>query len=219
MRTITYKKDSIIDPNLIDWFDFCQRYLLTEDFIEKWIDYVNWSQISRFQKLTEGFIEKWKDYVDWTYIIKKQNLSCGFLDKYFDRLFSVVNTRGKHYLIDYIINHQKLEEWFIDKYFDRLIKTNYSYIGSFKEIELEDIIRTQKHLKFEYLKSLIDRNESNGITHILGTLLYYRKVPIEFLDKVLEKNNFDVIYTRTEFFNDIIKTQNVTTEFMKKYAE
>lgn len=216
-RTITYDEKSIIDVNLIDWFRFCQQYKLTESFITKYKDYVDWSQVSRFQKLSESFIEKHKDYVDWWFITKRQKLSCDFLDKLFDLIYDKVNEENYHILISNIIIHQRLKPWFIDKYIDRLMKSNYTYIFS-NETNLDDILRCQRHLKFDYIIKLIDNDRGdNGYIKYLSKLLYYHKVPMDFLEQLLKENNFNDYYRRSTFFNNICQTQNLTEKFMEKY--
>ena len=62
----------------------CQQ--LSEQFIEKYKDKVNWYDISRYQKLPEPFIEKHKDKVDWCEISWCQQLSEQFIEKYKDKV-------------------------------------------------------------------------------------------------------------------------------------
>jgi hypothetical protein len=40
-----------------------------------------------YQKLSEAFIEKYKDRVDWDYISKHQKLSHDFIIKYKDKIY------------------------------------------------------------------------------------------------------------------------------------
>jgi hypothetical protein len=59
---------------------------LTENFIEKYSDKVDWKFISIFQKLSESFMENHSDKIDWKYISIYQTLSESFIDKYADKL-------------------------------------------------------------------------------------------------------------------------------------
>jgi hypothetical protein len=67
-------------------FDFndYKSYLkpLSEEFIERNKDLVNWINISGYQKLSEEFIERNKDLVNWYYISKYQKLSEEFRDRH-----------------------------------------------------------------------------------------------------------------------------------------
>src|SRR3712207_7474710 len=48
---------------------------LSEEFIEKHANKVNWFWIGKYQKLSEAFIEKYKDKLDWEHVSKDQKLS------------------------------------------------------------------------------------------------------------------------------------------------
>lgn len=57
---------------------------------------VNWECISSQYKLTEEFIEKYKEYLDWEEISKFQDFSEKFLEKYYERLnLGVIEERIK----------------------------------------------------------------------------------------------------------------------------
>jgi len=63
-------------------FDFndYKSYLepLSEEFIERNSDLVDWWCISRYQTLSEEFIERNSDLVDWYFVAKYQKLSDEF---------------------------------------------------------------------------------------------------------------------------------------------
>ncbi len=90
--------------------DIIKRYKLSEEFIERHADKVNWNYISYHQKLSEEFIERNVDKVNWEYISIRQKLSEGFIERYADR-------------VDWAnisIYHQGISEEFRLKYRDRL---------------------------------------------------------------------------------------------------
>ena len=67
----------------IDWFYYIMRdQQLSEDFIRKHSNMVDWKSISIYQKLSEAFIEEFKDKVHWNYIYKFQSISSEFKNKY-----------------------------------------------------------------------------------------------------------------------------------------
>ena len=59
---------------------------LSEDFIEKHKDLVNWNLISECQQLSETFIEKYKDLVNWYNISEYQSLSDTFIEAHKNEL-------------------------------------------------------------------------------------------------------------------------------------
>ena len=83
---------------------------LSEEFIERNKDLVNWDYISAYQKLSEEFIERNKDLVDWPCISEYQKLS----EEFIERNKNLVNW-------DYISIYQKLSEEFIDRNKDLVI--------------------------------------------------------------------------------------------------
>ena len=55
---------------------------LSEDFIRKFADKVNWKCISKYQKLSEYFIKEFADIVDWECISIYQTLSENFIREF-----------------------------------------------------------------------------------------------------------------------------------------
>ncbi|ALN97805.1 tryptophan repeat gene family protein [Bacillus phage vB_BpuM-BpSp] len=82
---------------------------LSEKFIEKYKDKIEWTRFSQFSILDESIIEKYCDLVDWWCISTYQNLSEEFIKKYFNKL----DVRGISY-------HQNLSEEFIINNIDKL---------------------------------------------------------------------------------------------------
>ena len=52
---------------------YTHKYLLSENFIRKFKDEIDWSWVSICQTLSEDFIREFKDKVDWDYIYNHQN--------------------------------------------------------------------------------------------------------------------------------------------------
>lgn len=56
---------------------------LSEQFIEKHKNLVNWTAISKYQKLSESFIEKYNDDVNWyNILVYQKHLSDKFKEKH-----------------------------------------------------------------------------------------------------------------------------------------
>lgn len=71
----------------IDW-EYISVYYnsLSEAFIEKFAERLNWIGISRYQKLSEPFIERNAERLDWEDISGFQSLSEPFIKKHANRL-------------------------------------------------------------------------------------------------------------------------------------
>jgi len=110
-------------------FDYSKP--MTESFIEKYQDQVNWIYISEYQKLSESFIEKHQDKVDWYCISICQKLSESFIEKHKDK----VNWY-------YISKYQKLSESFIERFRNKL---NMYHISMYQKLSIE--FRKKYHLQ------------------------------------------------------------------------
>jgi hypothetical protein len=84
---------------------------LTEDFIEKHSDEIDWDSIGKYQTLSEEFIEKYQNKLNWLFIGKKQVLSEQFIEKFADKLDWT-----------FISKYQKLSDEFIIKHASELYK-------------------------------------------------------------------------------------------------
>ena len=90
----------------MNWEQISQQYkYLSEDFIEKYADKIDWSAISICQKLSEDFIDKHTNKVYWSAISIYQKLSEDFIDKHTDRVYW-----------DYISKYQAITPEFADKH-------------------------------------------------------------------------------------------------------
>ena len=111
--------EKFFDENInnfeVTYYNLMCNQKLSESFIEKHFDKVNWDNISMYQKLSKSFIEKHKDKVNWDYISIYQKLSEKFIEKYNDKV--------NWYCIS---KYQKLSESFIEKYADKVDWGNIS---------------------------------------------------------------------------------------------
>jgi hypothetical protein len=82
---------------------------LSEEFIAKYKDYVNWNHISSYQVLCEEFIIEFKDDVNWIYISVYQNISEELIYKFRDRIYYCDNIKrylNEKYNMEYqVINY------------------------------------------------------------------------------------------------------------------
>ena len=117
----------------VNWCCISINQTLSEEFIEKHIDKVDWNCISIYQTLSEELIEKHKDKVNWRYISRCQKLSEEFIEKHIDK----VNW-------EYISKYQKLSESFIEKYDD---KVYWYWISQYQTLSDDFIEKYKNKLK------------------------------------------------------------------------
>ena len=94
---------------ILNWELISKYQVLSEKFIEKYADKVNWDLITIYQTLSEGFIEKFKDKINWELVSQYQPLSEGFMEKYKDKVRWLV-----------ISTVQSLTEDFMERNKDRI---------------------------------------------------------------------------------------------------
>ena len=92
------------------WGEVAAFQRLSEEFIDRYADRLDWSLLFQFQKLSEEFLERNVDRLCWAVLCADQDLSEAFMDKHADKLDWVVVSR-----------YQKMSDEFIEKHRDRFI--------------------------------------------------------------------------------------------------
>lgn len=102
--------------NKLSWYKISRKQNLSEDFIRKHKDDVNWRQISYYQEnLSIPFIEEFINYLNLSGILLNSKLSEEFIKKYSDKLFKFDN--DSQYLLFYYQNiSPELFEYLNNKY-------------------------------------------------------------------------------------------------------
>jgi hypothetical protein len=166
----------------LDWKYISKNSKLSEAFIEKFKDKVNWIYISYNQILSEAFIEKFQDKVNWLNISKRQILSEAFIDKY----YHAVNW-------DCISSHQILSEAFIDKYY---YAVNWENISIYQRLS-DSMIEKYKH-------NILDIRKNNDPF-----------ICVEWLNKA-NRNVIPIVFFK--HFKNIYGTKKITyNEFVNTY--
>jgi len=139
---ITKFKNHLGGPQFV-----CQTYQLSEDFIEKNIEWVDWDSVSCFQKLSEDFIRDYKDLVNWDYISVSQSISEDFAREFKDRVnFKKLSEN------DYRIESSTLSVEFIREFRDRLSWPHVIYnLYKNNEITVDFVKEFKKYIKIEEL--------------------------------------------------------------------
>ena len=117
-----------------EWSGISKNNILSEDFIRKYSDKVNWFYISSSQKLSCQFIEEFQDKVDWNNISRYQKLNIDFLNQFKNKVnwnlitiyqldnFEFINKFSKY------LNWNQIEEFnFLSEDFIREFKYNLDW--------------------------------------------------------------------------------------------
>ena len=121
----------------------------------------HWDVVSLWQLLSESFIEKYSDYVNWSYIIERQKLSQKFIEKMISRGY--IQIVGEN--IDTIIKCQHVDDDFVMKYINfvninSLVtrrKLSEQIIKSvFSKVTKLHYILTHQDLSLEFIEEIID---------------------------------------------------------------
>jgi len=90
MKTLTSQDIENIrqNPNKQNWYSLSADYILPENFIKEFQDYVDWYWISVHQNLSENFTREFQDKVSWYCVIAHQKLSEEFFLEFKSKLFN-----------------------------------------------------------------------------------------------------------------------------------
>ena len=128
----------------LDWRKICAHQVLSEQFIREQKDRVHWAEVSANQRLSEDSIREFKDEVEWNGICVNQHLSEPFLREFASQ---IPRTSWRP-----VSKYQKLSEEFI-----RDFKDNVYWEDIFKYQHLSEEF-LQECKKNGYIDSLFDGN-------------------------------------------------------------
>lgn len=105
-------------------WDKLSKAPLTEDYIRKNADKLNWDLISQYQNLSEDFIREFRSELDWFFISRNQKLSESFIREFQNRVswsgISEHQTLSEDFIVEFqnkvqwdkILKHQKVSDNF-----------------------------------------------------------------------------------------------------------
>lgn len=97
------------DENIM--YYICSEVKMDEDIINKYVDYVNWTNISEFQNLSEDFIRQHSDKVQWTWISMMQHLSENFISEFKNKVVWDCISEYQNLSEDFIKKHEEYISW------------------------------------------------------------------------------------------------------------
>lgn len=173
---------------------------LSEEFIRKYKDHVDWKDVSTFQILSEEFIREFSGRVDWECIAECQVLSEEFIREYVDHLdwrtISFSQKLSEHFIEEFEhlvhwdgVSMQQLSEDFIRRHADKVDWTRISL----KQKLSEDFIAEFEHrVKWKYIS--INQCLSDEFLYAYRDRIYWydllrfneRKPSLTFLGMMLD---------------------------------
>lgn len=121
---------------IINHFIVC-GYPIGEQFLEKYIDNLDFDIISSYLNLSENFMDKYQDKLNWNNLIVYQVLSERFMEKHINKINW--NLIGEH---------QRLSEKFIEKYSNEI---NWDDVSMYQEFSEEFIEKFQDKVNWELI--------------------------------------------------------------------
>ena len=211
------------------WY-FLSKFKLSEEFIEKYQDKVNWNNISQFQSLSEEFMEKRFDKLNSKLISEYQVLSESFIERHkndldwnnvsINQILSEPFIEKNDYLVNfyYISKFQVLSESFIERY---SFKLDWFYVAKYQKLSEQFIETNLRFLDFfdvlvyqKLSESFIEKHLdliSNSIfnkTHCLK----YQKLSEQFIEKHLNNINCSQVEYYQKLSDEFIKAHNLNID-------
>ncbi len=166
----------------VNWWYVSMNQKLSESFIKEFKDKVNWYHISRYQNLSESFIREFKDKIDWSTISIYQKLSESFIREFKDNIYW-----------PHISGYQKLSEPFIREFKDNVYwpyiskyqKLSESFIREFKDevdwlyIPINQKLSPEFKKEFKHKLGMMDINEvkDDDIVDVMRDQFEFASVP------------------------------------------
>ena len=191
---IAVLSEKFINKNLnkIDWDYILESQKLSEDFLEEFIDNSTNNQkilISAYQKLSEKFIKKHLENLSLSNILKNQKMSEDFLGEFIEN-----STNSQKFLIS---TNQKLSEEFFLKHESRF---DWEYIMNNQKISIKVLKDKVSMITPSYIKNnkisekeIINIIENNHFNIELKDIFLKLKMSEEFIEKYSNKSNWKII--------------------------
>lgn len=152
------------------WKILPERQVLSENFIAKYADKIDWHVVSFYQVLSEDFIDRNSDKVDWKNISNGQKLSEEFIEKYIDKV-SMTDICFK----------QKLSESFMEKHANIL---DWHSVSCYQDVSKKFIIKHADKIHFESMYAMRLQYFRNGFSPKDVLAIGARQA-----NRLMEKNN------------------------------
>ena len=182
----------------IDWYIISCDYILSEEFIQKYQQYIYWRVISHTQKLSEDFIERYEDKLCWWLMSMHQKFSESFMDRHSDKIEWAFASK-----------YQCLTEFLIDKHVNDV---DWNHISIYQNLSEEFIERHEKHVYWHYIYRYQKLSESFIDNH--SSLVNWNMVSMyqKLSENFIKKHSNDVSW------NMVSRYQKLSDDVLKKYV-
>jgi len=230
------------DCKNINWYDVLENKYLSNEFLESYKINIG-EDIYYYQYLSEGFIDKHKNEMNWEKLCEYQQLRDGFVlsniqlinekalnnlltsqkvsddicDIYIEKL---TKSREDNVLI-YLSKYQRMSEKLIEKYD---VKLNWDIISRYQTLS-EDFV--EKHIKKVKLNYLLENNNYSYeflLKHInienYQKIIMYKKFSEEEIEKIIRKLDFNKNGSgniNKKLWEHISKYQVLSEEFIDRH--
>jgi hypothetical protein len=92
------------------WITVSQNQKLTESFIEKYSDKLNWDSLVRYQSLSDGLMRKHSDKLNWWTVAYFQKYSEEFLIEFFDEIIGATQSDANRYKNGSFLSIEKVSD-------------------------------------------------------------------------------------------------------------
>ena len=192
---------------------------LSEEFIDKYKDDLDWSFVLQKSQLSSDFLEKHLEYIDWNQIHKQKHLSEHFIEKY-----CIYNSNNISAAIISALISFKLSETFIVKLLKDLDDSKFNLainlIIKYQKVSEEFIL---KYLQFIDIEELVTHQK---LSETLLNEIWDKIVEKECVEDVLEhqklserfimKRRIDINYYQWSL---VLECQEVSEAFIEKLLE
>jgi hypothetical protein len=221
---------------------FCSKYFLPHTFIEKHLDKFNelsWSAISASQRLSEDFVERHQDKINFDKVFTFYNLEESFIRKYSDRVSTARILATQKLSINYldeIVNSQniatmiltqRLNAGFINKHIDK-VKEYYDTCDDNNVLKIWYRILDEQKVGTKFIEKYAEYFDEKCWNVLSEKQRMSQSFMIKNMDKVRldrirgnVKLDIDFIDNYGDILNwdNIVRYQTLNTEIIDKYAD
>ncbi len=175
--------------NETSWEKLSMNQNLSNKFIERYQEHLNWNLICEWHKLTQQFIKQYYKYINWSQVCNRGYVDDEILDTYFMELYTNPN-------FGYIFSTNKnttVTCYLIERY----VKEGYFNSNLFKHLS------DYKYLTDDFIKKYSDKLDWNNLSE-----------GIHMTENVISKNFKHVVFNKLSFQYGRCK---LSQKFISKY--
>lgn len=191
-----------------DWENLCnsERENLSMEFIETFKDQVSWRIVTRYCNLSEDFMRKYADLVDWVEASSYKTLSPEFIEEFKDKFdwsdLSQHCELSKEQLLKYVDRidwdraptyQKKIDEEVIEAVLASSKKDEFNWHGALCNIKMSE----------DFIKKHADDIDKAGKWELVS---YYQKLSPEFMDEFDKKMNWNYISQKQQLDDEFVKS-------------